>query len=82
MQIVHIPYKGGGQSLTDLLAGQLQMVIDNLPTAGRRYARESCAHLPSGPKTRSALVPEYPTMAEAGVPGYEASTASGLLAPR
>ena len=81
VQIVHIPYKGGGQSLTDLLAGQLQMVIDNLPTVWPQIRQGKLRALAVGTKTRSALVPEYPTMAEAGVPGYEASTASGLLAP-
>ncbi|MEO7727048.1 MAG: tripartite tricarboxylate transporter substrate-binding protein, partial [Burkholderiales bacterium] len=81
VQITHIPYKGGGQSLIDLLGGQLQMVIDNLPTVLPQVRLGKLRGIAVGTKKRSALVPEYPTMIEAGVPGYEASTASGVLAP-
>ncbi|HWP90031.1 MAG TPA: tripartite tricarboxylate transporter substrate-binding protein, partial [Burkholderiales bacterium] len=81
VQITHVPYKGGGQSLIDLLAGQLQLVIDNLPTVLPQVRLGKLRGLAVGTKKRSALVPEYPTMIEAGVPGYEATTASGMLAP-
>ena len=81
VQITHVPYKGGGQSLIDLIGGQLQMVIDNLPTVLPQIRLSKLRALAVGTKTRSALVPEYPTMIEAGVAGYEASTASGVLAP-
>jgi tripartite-type tricarboxylate transporter receptor subunit TctC len=81
VQITHVPYKGGGQSLVDLLAGQIQMVIDNLPTVMPQVKLGKLRGLAVGSKKRSALAPEYPTMIEAGVPGYEATTASGVLAP-
>jgi tripartite-type tricarboxylate transporter receptor subunit TctC len=81
VQITHVPYKGGGQSLVDLLGGQIQMVIDNLPTVLPQVRLAKLRGLAVGTKKRSALVPEYPTMIEAGVPGYEATTASGMLAP-
>ena len=81
VQITHVPYKGGGQSLIDLLGGQLQMVIDNLPTVLPQVRLGKLRGLAVGTRKRSALVAEYPTMIEAGVPGYEASTASGVLAP-
>ncbi len=81
VQITHVPYKGGGQSLIDLIGGQLQMVIDNLPTVLPQIRLGKLRALAVGTRTRSALVPEYPTMIEAGVPGYEASTASGVLVP-
>ncbi len=81
VQITHVPYKGGGQSLVDLLAGQIQMVIDNLPTVLPQVRLGKLRGLAVGTQKRSALVPEYPTMIEAGVPGYEATTASGMLAP-
>lgn len=81
VQITHVPYKGGGQSLIDLLGGQLQLVIDNLPTVLPQVRLGKLRGLAVGTKKRSALVPEYPTMIEAGVPGYEATTASGVLAP-
>ena len=81
VEITHVPYKGGGQSLIDLLAGQLQMVIDNLPTVLPQVRLGKLRGLAIGTPQRSALVPEYPTMVEAGVPGYQMSTASGVLAP-
>ena len=81
VQITHVPYKGGGQSLIDLLAGQIQLVIDNLPTVLPQVKLGKLRGLAVGTKKRSALVPDYPTMIEAGVPGYEATTASGVLAP-
>ena len=81
VQITHVPYKGGGQSLIDLLGGQLQLVIDNLPTVLPQVRLGKLRGLAVGTPKRSALVPEYPTLVEAGVPGYEATTASGVLAP-
>jgi tripartite-type tricarboxylate transporter receptor subunit TctC len=81
VQITHVPYKGGGQSLIDLLGGQLQLVIDNLPTVLPQVRLGKLRGLAVGTRKRSALVPEYPTMVEAGVAGYEATTASGVLAP-
>jgi tripartite-type tricarboxylate transporter receptor subunit TctC len=81
VQITHIPYKGGGQSLIDLLGGQLQIVFENLPVVLPHIRSGKLRALAVGTKKRSVLLPEYPTMIEAGVPGYEASTASGVLAP-
>ena len=62
VQITHVPYKGGGQSLIDLLGGQLQLVIDNLPTVLPQVRLGKLRGLAVGTKKRSALVPEYPTM--------------------
>jgi tripartite-type tricarboxylate transporter receptor subunit TctC len=81
VDLVHIPYKGGGPMLTDLIGGQIPMGVDNLPS--------SMAHIKSG-KIRALAVttatrwpgaPDIPTVAESGVPGYEASAWFGLLAP-
>jgi tripartite-type tricarboxylate transporter receptor subunit TctC len=81
LDLVHIPYKGGGPMLTDLIGGQIPMGVDNLPS--------SMAHIKSG-KIRALAVttatrwpgaPDIPTVAESGVPGYEASAWFGLLAP-
>ena len=81
LDIVHVPYKGGGPMLIDLIGGQIQIGFDNLPSA--------IAHVRSG-KVRALAVttvkrwpgaPDIPTMAEAGVPGYEMSAWFGLLAP-
>jgi tripartite-type tricarboxylate transporter receptor subunit TctC len=81
IQIMHIPYKGGGQSLIDLLSGQVHLVIENLPVVLPHIQSGKLRALAVGTKVRSELVPEYPTMREAGVPGYEQSTSSGILAP-
>ena len=81
VQLTHVPYKGAAQSLTDLLAGQIQMEIENLPVVLPHILSGKLRALAVGTKKRFALVPEVPTMIEAGVPGYEASTTSGVLAP-
>ncbi len=81
VQLTHIPYKGSSQSLIDLLAGQVQMVFENLPVVLPHIRAGKVRALAVGTRTRSALLPEYPTVAEAGVPGYEASTAFGMVAP-
>jgi tripartite-type tricarboxylate transporter receptor subunit TctC len=81
VQIVHVPYKGGAQSSADLIAGQVQLVITNLPEqvgyikAGRTRA------LGVSTAKRSPQFPDLPTIAEAGVPGYEVTVWYGLCAP-
>src|SRR5215510_15185412 len=81
VNIVHVPYKGSNPSLTDLIAGQLQMTIENMPVTLPHVRAGRLRMLAVGTKTRSSFVPEVPTIAEAGVPGYESSTAFGVLAP-
>jgi tripartite-type tricarboxylate transporter receptor subunit TctC len=81
IDLVHVPYKGSTQSRTDLIAGQIQLSVDGLvPTlphirAGKLKALALC----SG--RRSAVTPELPTMAEAGVPGYQSDTWYALFGP-
>ena len=81
IDIAHIPYKGAGPMLIDLVGGQIQMGFDNMPS--------SIGHIRSG-KLRAIAVtttkrwpgaPDVPTMAESGLPGYEVSAWFGLLAP-
>jgi tripartite-type tricarboxylate transporter receptor subunit TctC len=81
IDIVHVPYKGAGPMLIDLIGGQIQIGFDNLPS--------SMAHIKSG-KVRALAVttakrwpgtPDVPTVAESGVAGYEVSGWFGLLAP-
>ncbi len=81
VDIVHVPYKGAGPAVADLVGGRLQLMFENLPTILPHVRAGRLKMLAVGTKTRSALVPEYPTIAEAGVPGYESSTAFGVLAP-
>jgi tripartite-type tricarboxylate transporter receptor subunit TctC len=78
---VHVPYKGSGQSLIDLAGGQIAFQFDNMTTA-LALAKGGRAHaLAVTSATRSELAPELPTMAEAGLPGFEALTWLGLVAP-
>ena len=81
VNVTQIPYKGAGPAVTDLLAGRLHFMFENLPTVIAHVRAGKLKLLAVGTKTRSKIVPEYPTVAEAGVPGYESSTAFGVLAP-
>jgi len=81
VDIVHVPYKGGGPAVTDLVAGQVSMTFGNLTTV-LPFARSGRLRaLAVTSAKRSPVLPDMPTMAEAGVPGFEASTWNGLLAP-
>jgi len=79
--IVHVPYKGGAAGIADLISGQVQLMMESLNsiTPHARAGRVQALGV-SGAK-RSAALPEVPTIAEAGVPGYEATTWNGLVAP-
>ena len=78
---VHVPYRGGALAVTDMLSGQLQLYFGNLPM-WIEYARSGKlrALAVTGGK-RSASAPDIPTIAEAGLPGYEVSTWYGMSAP-
>ncbi len=79
--IVHVPYKGGAAGITDLISGQVQLMMESLNSI-TPYARSGRVRglAVTGPK-RSPALPELPTVAEAGVPGYEATTWTGIVAP-
>ena len=81
VNIVMVPYKGIGPALVDLLAGQLDVAFAN-PAASQAYVQSGRmrALAVTGEK-RSALLPNVPTIAETAIPGYEASTWWGILAP-
>ena len=80
-QVVHIPYKGGAAGITDLMAGQVQLMLEstNSITPHAKAGRVRGLAV-TGPK-RSPALPDIPTIAEAGVPGYEATTWTGIVAP-
>ncbi len=80
-QIVHVPYRGGSLAIQDLIAGRVQLMFESLQSIAP-FARAGTVRplAVSGPK-RSPSFPDLPTIAEAGVPGYEASTWSGVIAP-
>ena len=81
LDIVHVPYKGVAPSLADLLAGQVQLMSGDLSTLMPQVKAGRLRALALTGAKRSPLVPELPTIAEAGVPGYEASGWFGVLAP-
>lgn len=79
--IVHVPYKGGAPALAGLLAGEVQMMFDVFTTSGPQIRAGKLKLLGVGAARRSTLAPDAPTLAEAGLDGYEASTFFGLFAP-
>jgi tripartite-type tricarboxylate transporter receptor subunit TctC len=81
VEMQHIPYKGSAPAVTDLLGGQIAVMFDNMPSAiGHVKAGKLRALAVTTPK-RSPALPDVPTIAEAGVPGYSATSWFGLLAP-
>jgi tripartite-type tricarboxylate transporter receptor subunit TctC len=82
VDILHVPYKGSAGARTDLLGGQVQMMFDAV-TVMVPHAREGKVKaLATSGTTRSTVLPNVPTVAEAGVPGYEATIWLGLMAPK
>ena len=79
--MLHIPYKGSAPVVTDLLAGQIDVMFDNVPNVIGHVRAGKMKALAVSTAQRSALAPDVPTVAEAGVPGYELSVWFGVLAP-
>lgn len=78
---VHVPYKGGAPAVADLVAGRLHLMMANLTTAQPHIRAGKLRGLGVGKVKRSPLFPEMPTIAEAGVKGYEANNWNGVVAP-
>jgi len=81
LDIVHVPYKGSSGARTDLLGGQVQMMFDAISTMAPNVRAGKLKALGTTGKVRSAVLPEVPTVSEAGVPGYDAVIWLGLMAP-
>jgi len=81
VDMVHVPYKGLGPALTDLMGGQIQLIISTMASALPQVKAGKLRPLAVTTATRSAFFPEVPTMDEAGVAGYEFNTWYGLLVP-
>ena len=79
--LVHIPYKGSAGVLADVMGGQIAVTIDNMPVYLPQVKTGKIRALAVSPAKRSAAAPEIPTIAEAGVPGYDSGAWFGLLAP-
>ena len=81
VQMVHIPYKGGAPAMADLLAGQVQLMFDNLANALPQVKAGKLRALAVTTAQRSAFAPDLPTLAEAGVPGFDLTTWFGIFLP-
>lgn len=78
---VHIPYKGSAPALTDLIGGRLQMTFDGYPSVGQYIQNGTFRALAVAMPQRSSVLPNVPTLAQAGVPGHDVVAWSALLAP-
>jgi tripartite-type tricarboxylate transporter receptor subunit TctC len=79
--MIHIPYKGSGPAITDLLGGQVMMMFDNIPSSLPHIRAGKLRALATTGAKRDPALPDLPTMAEAGIPGYESGVWFGLMAP-
>ncbi len=79
--LLHIPYKGSGPAVTDLLAGQVNMMFDNIPSSLPHIRAGKLRALATTGAKRDPALPDLPTIAEAGVPGYESGVWFGIAAP-
>ncbi|HKA80650.1 MAG TPA: tripartite tricarboxylate transporter substrate binding protein [Xanthobacteraceae bacterium] len=81
IQVAHIPYRGAAPAMTDLLAGHVQLKMDTYATAHQHVAQGKLHALAFASRARSALMPQLPTVAEMGLPGYEGILWIGMVAP-
>jgi len=79
--IVHVPYRGGAAAINDLIAGRVQLMFESLNSIAPHAKSGTVRALAVSGARRSPAFPELPTIAEAGVPGYEAPTWNGVIAP-
>ncbi len=79
ISMLHVPYKGGAPAMVDLLAGQVQLSFASAPTAATNISAGRIRALAVTTPHRSKLLPQLPTIAEAGVPGYESSSWYGYV---
>ena len=81
INMVHVPYRGGAPALTDLIAGQVQVMFDNIPTCAEHVKSGKLRGLAVTSTTRSDVLPDLPTFTDF-LPGYEASAWYGVTAPK
>jgi tripartite-type tricarboxylate transporter receptor subunit TctC len=80
-RLVHVPYKGSGPALVDLMGGQIDMIFDQLSASIGYIQSGKLRALAVTTLKRSSLLPNVPTMDEAGLKGFEASTSTGIVLP-
>ncbi len=81
IDVVHVPYRNSGDARSGVIGGQVQMMIDAVTTMAPNVGADQVRALATTGKTRSSVLPDVPTVIEAGVPGYEATIWLGLMAP-
>jgi tripartite-type tricarboxylate transporter receptor subunit TctC len=81
VNIVHVPFRGGGPAMLDVLAGNTKIMFSSLVQTTPYIRNGQLLALGTGGATRSPVLPDVPTIAEAGVPGYQATNWWGILAP-
>jgi tripartite-type tricarboxylate transporter receptor subunit TctC len=81
VQMTHVPYKGSAPALQDLIGGQVQLMFDNLPPSLPQIKAGKLRALAVTSAARAPALPDVPTVAETGLPGFEASSWFGVLAP-
>jgi tripartite-type tricarboxylate transporter receptor subunit TctC len=81
VNIVHVPYKGSTGARNDIISGNIQLLFDSVPTMAPLIKAGMVRALGTSGKTRSPILPEVPTIAEAGVPGFQASLWVGFMVP-
>ncbi len=82
VSITHVPYKGSAGARTDVLGGQVEMMFDAVTTMTEQAKAGKVKALATTGKQRSEVMPDIPTVSEAGVPGYEATIWLGVMAPK
>lgn len=82
IDLVHIPYKGSSGARTDLLGGQVDLMFDAVTTMAEHVRSGKARAIATSGRERSGVLPDVPTLSEAGVPGFEATIWLGLMAPR
>jgi tripartite-type tricarboxylate transporter receptor subunit TctC len=81
IDILHVPYKGGGAAVTDLISGRLSMMLETIPNALPLAKNGQMRAIGVTTKERSSIAPQIPTLAEAGLPGFDVSAWTGLFVP-
>jgi len=81
IDIVHVPYKGGGAAMPDLLTGQVSMMLETIPNALPPVRRGALRAIGVTSAERSPAAPDIPTLAESGLPGFDVTSWTGLFAP-
>ena len=82
ISLVHIPYRGSSGARTDLMGGQVELMFDAVTTMAEQVKAGKVKAIATTGKVRSDVLPDIPTMNEAGLPGYEATIWLGLMAPK